>query len=165
MYEFCMKFVPRCPINTIPALVQIMAWRLPGANPLSEPMVVSLLAHIYVTRPQWVKQQFNTLIDSFCVHWTLLFLDVDYTLLGRLKSVLCGYFLCPFRSKDSAVLILKKMYFKVIEYQISLQRNIYFPIKAIWYTLDVKDRSASRIILPIVETLNELNSMLNDVSM
>ena len=36
-----LKFVPKGPINNIPALVQIMAWRLPGGKPLSEPMMVS----------------------------------------------------------------------------------------------------------------------------
>ena len=30
------KFVPKGPINNIPALVQIMAWRLPGDKTLSE---------------------------------------------------------------------------------------------------------------------------------
>ena len=49
------KFVPKGPINNIPTLVQIMAWRHPGDKPLSEPMMVSLLAHICVTRPQWVN--------------------------------------------------------------------------------------------------------------
>ena len=34
-------------INSIPALVQIMAWCLPGDKPLSEPMMVSFLTHIY----------------------------------------------------------------------------------------------------------------------
>ena len=43
------------PFNHIPALVQIMAWRLAGGNPLSEPMMVSLLGHICVTRPRWVN--------------------------------------------------------------------------------------------------------------
>ena len=42
-------------MNNIPALVQIMAWRRPGDKPLSEPMMVSLLTHICVTRPQWVN--------------------------------------------------------------------------------------------------------------
>ena len=32
-----------------------MAWRRPGDKPLSEPMMVSLLTHICVTRPQWVN--------------------------------------------------------------------------------------------------------------
>ena len=31
-----------------------MAWRRPGDKPLSEPMMVSLLTHIYINRPQWV---------------------------------------------------------------------------------------------------------------
>ena len=43
------------PINNIPAMVQIMAWRRPGDKPLSEPMVVSLATHICVARPQWVN--------------------------------------------------------------------------------------------------------------
>ena len=50
-----LKFVPKGPINNIPALIQIMAWRRPGDKPLSEPMVVSLPTHICVARPQWVK--------------------------------------------------------------------------------------------------------------
>ena len=50
-----LKFVPEVRINNIPALVQIMAWRRPGAKPLSEPMVASFLTHICVPRPQWVK--------------------------------------------------------------------------------------------------------------
>ena len=51
-----LKFVPKVSINNIPPLVQIMAWRRPGDKPLSEPMMVILLTHICVTRPQWVKQ-------------------------------------------------------------------------------------------------------------
>ena len=53
--KISLKFVPKVPINNIPALVQIMAWRRPGDKPLSEPMMVSLLTHICVTRPQWVN--------------------------------------------------------------------------------------------------------------
>ena len=49
--KISMKFVPKGPISNIPALVQIMAWRRPGDKPLSEAMVVSLTAHICVTRP------------------------------------------------------------------------------------------------------------------
>ena len=50
--EISLKFVPKGPINNIPALAQIMACRLTGAKPLYEPMMVSLLTHICVTRPQ-----------------------------------------------------------------------------------------------------------------
>ena len=42
LIRFSLKFVPKGPINNIPALVQIMAWRRPGNKPLSEPMLVSL---------------------------------------------------------------------------------------------------------------------------
>ena len=53
--KISLKFVPRVPINNIPALVLIMAWHRPGDKLLSEPMMVSLLTHICVTRLQWVK--------------------------------------------------------------------------------------------------------------
>ena len=41
-----MKFVPKRPINNIPALVQIMVWRRPGDKSLSEPMMVSWSTHL-----------------------------------------------------------------------------------------------------------------------
>ena len=53
--NFSLKFVPKGPINHIPTLVQIMAWRRSGDKPLSESMLVSLPTHICVTRPQWVN--------------------------------------------------------------------------------------------------------------
>ena len=53
--EISLKFVRKVQINNILALVQIMAWHRPGDKPLSEPMLVSLLTHICVTRPQWFK--------------------------------------------------------------------------------------------------------------
>ena len=56
--KISLKFVPNGPINDIPAMVQIMAWRRPGDKPLYEPMMVRLPTHICVTRPQWVKAPF-----------------------------------------------------------------------------------------------------------
>ena len=53
--KILLKFVPKDPINNIPALVQIMAWRLPGDKPLFEPMMVRLPTNICITLPQWVK--------------------------------------------------------------------------------------------------------------
>ena len=53
--EISLTFVPKGSINNIPAFVQIMAGRRPGDKPLSEPMMVSSLTHICVTRPQWVN--------------------------------------------------------------------------------------------------------------
>ena len=62
--KILLKFVPKVPINNIPALVQIMAWRQPGDKPLSEPMMVCLLTHVCVTRPQWVNGCSYLLHDS-----------------------------------------------------------------------------------------------------
>ena len=38
--KISLEFVPKVPINNIPALLQIMAWCQPGDKPLSEPMMV-----------------------------------------------------------------------------------------------------------------------------
>ena len=51
------KFVSKGPINSIPALVHIMAWCRPSDKPLSETMMVSLLTHICITRPKWFNEQ------------------------------------------------------------------------------------------------------------
>ena len=50
--EISLKFVPKGPMNNIPALVQVMAWRRPGDKPLTEARMESLLTHIWVIRPQ-----------------------------------------------------------------------------------------------------------------
>ena len=47
--KISLKFIPKGPIDNIPALVQIMGWGRPGDKPLSEPMMVSLLTHIYAS--------------------------------------------------------------------------------------------------------------------
>ena len=66
--KISLKFVPRGPINNIPALVQIMAWRWPGKKTLSEPMVVRLLTHICVGLNEWTHfhtQQTTCTADNF----------------------------------------------------------------------------------------------------
>ena len=72
-----LNFVPHGPINNIPALVQIMAWRRPGNKPLSGPMMVILPTHICVTRPQWVNQL-----------WCALYTNYHMVLSGWKKKVL-----------------------------------------------------------------------------
>ena len=54
--KISLKFLPVGPINIISSIIQIMALRRPGGEPLSEPMTISLLKHICVTRTQWVKR-------------------------------------------------------------------------------------------------------------
>ena len=43
--KISLKFVRKGPINNIPALVQIMAWRRPGDKPLSEPKHIDKVLH------------------------------------------------------------------------------------------------------------------------
>ena len=45
LIKISLNFVPKGPTNNISALVQVMAWR----RPLSEPMMVSSLTHIYAS--------------------------------------------------------------------------------------------------------------------
>ena len=78
MYEFRLRFhwslFLIIPIISIPTLVQIMAWCRSGDKPLSEPVMVSLLTHICVTRPQWVK--LCMLNESSCRAYRSMFLSL-----------------------------------------------------------------------------------------
>ena len=74
--ESSLKCVPKGQINNIPALVLLMAWRCPGDKPLSEAMVVSLLTHICVNRPQWVKSVISEHITDL-VHEQFLWIQVN----------------------------------------------------------------------------------------
>ena len=78
--KISLKFVPEGPINNIPALVKIMAWRRPGDKPLSEPMMVRLPTHICVTRPQWV----NSESEGCLHHWQWCDETIRQTILHRL---------------------------------------------------------------------------------
>ena len=76
--EISLKFVTKGPINNIPSLVQIMAWRRPGDKPLSEPMMVSIPTHICVTRPQWVNVYLTNLQYFAFFWWTFIQLIIDH---------------------------------------------------------------------------------------
>ena len=76
--KISLKFVPKGPINNLPALVQIMAWCQPEDEPLSEPMMAHLLMHMFITQPQCVvtSSQTNELnhpaqcqANGELVHW------------------------------------------------------------------------------------------------
>ena len=62
LIKFSLKFVLNNPVNNIPALVQIMAWCWPGNRPLPDPIMLSSLAYICVTRPQWVYYIWDSLV-------------------------------------------------------------------------------------------------------
>ena len=55
-----------------------MAWRRPGDKSLSELMMVSLLTHICVTRPQWVNVEFVIFMVCYpvtCICWFIIGLN------------------------------------------------------------------------------------------
>ena len=54
-YEFRLKFHCSLFLGAQLTMVQVIAWYRPRDKPLSEPMIISLPAHICVTRPQWVN--------------------------------------------------------------------------------------------------------------
>ena len=84
--KISLKFVPKGPINNIPAMVQIMAWRRPGDKPLSEPMVVSLPTQICVARPQWVNAYICGLRQSSRIWILKCRYELLYTLTGLSQS-------------------------------------------------------------------------------
>ena len=64
-----------------------MAWRRPGDKPLSEPMMLSLLTHICVTRPQWVNLVRYGSKTSYHIVWNEALSEVN---LHRLISAAIG---------------------------------------------------------------------------
>ena len=77
MWDFInisLKFVAKGQINNILAFFHLMAWCYPGNEPLSEPMMVSLLMNICKTRPQWNKGQLACDISIFLMGWQQIWL-------------------------------------------------------------------------------------------
>ena len=58
LIKMSLKFIPMGPINNIPALVQIMAWHLPGNKPLSQLIMIILLIHIYMSLDELTHKTF-----------------------------------------------------------------------------------------------------------
>ena len=91
LIKISLKFIPKGPINNIPALVQTMAWRRSGDKPLSQPMMVNLPTHICVTQPQWVnlKMDMDGAFHPSGHYWYyylgILFLGYPYGLIAHKK--------------------------------------------------------------------------------
>ena len=71
--KISLNFVPKSPIDDIPALFQMMAWRQPGDTPLSEAMMVSLLTFICVARPRWDIGRFNNSFTHYVYTQTRIY--------------------------------------------------------------------------------------------
>ena len=80
-----LKFIPKGPINIIPALVQMMAWRRLGDKPLSEPKMTRISTHICVIRPQWVTS-FDARDGDTPDFWSIQYLLMHW-LLKLLKTL------------------------------------------------------------------------------
>ena len=68
LINISLKLVPKGPINNSATLVQMMAWRRSGDKPLSDPMMVKLSTHIYVTRPQIINVSKGSYEEPFQKH-------------------------------------------------------------------------------------------------
>ena len=51
-----LKFVPKCPIDNMLALVQVMAWHQIGNKPLPEPMLIQFTDAYMRHLGRWVKE-------------------------------------------------------------------------------------------------------------
>ena len=114
--KISLKFVPRVPINNIPALVLIMAWRRLDNKPLSEPMMVNLPTHICVTRPQWVKCRYSVtqkmLIRRYFLECSTHCYQCNHQIL---RSVFIQSFTCYFEETQFCI---------HLNHSLSLLRNI-----------------------------------------
>ena len=120
-------FVLNGSINNIPSLVKIMAWRRSGAKPLSEPMMVSLLTHICVTRPHWVKEKYP---------WCLLSTPATALLTVSSKLQFWQTFISP--GSFLYILLFRVLYLEdsltqlPCEIKIPLLYNLWQEVPALW---------------------------------
>ena len=80
IYEFRLVFHWSVYLRVQLTIFQLWFREWPGDKPFSEPIMVSLLTHICVTRPQWVKWPIYKLvwrIDIFSCEITLGWLSQD----------------------------------------------------------------------------------------
>ena len=80
LIRISLKFVPKGPINNIPALVQMMAWRRSGDKPLSEPMLTQFtgdeswtdrdLTKMAIIYSLFTEDDFKSnFLSDIVVHW------------------------------------------------------------------------------------------------
>ena len=110
--KISLNFVPKGPINNIPALVQIMAWCRAGGKPLSGPMMINILMHICISWPQWVSAVSSISIWSFNTFHIFFFMNPVCILYEALINEL-------YIKKSLWNLYLVHLYFLSISYKIS----------------------------------------------
>ena len=81
LIRISVKFVLMCPINKIPALVQIMTWCWIGNKPLSEPMVTRFTDAYMQHSGRWVKYK----CDSMPI--THIFIKAEMSFMAKLTNI------------------------------------------------------------------------------
>ena len=89
--KISLEFVPKGPINNIPALVQITAWWRPGDKPLSEPMMVSLLTHMSTAL------DLKDIIWSSATNFNEIWIKIIFIQENALQNVICKMLAILFR--------------------------------------------------------------------
>ena len=88
LINISLNFVPKGPINNIPALVQIMAWRRPGDKPLSERQAIIWTNDGKFTDTYMHHSAFSELITSreaaLSIEYQILFDSLSHPSLGWL---------------------------------------------------------------------------------
>ena len=119
-----------------------MAWRWSGNKPLSEPMIDSLLTHICVTRPQWVKvppdiyRPPHTSPWRPCISWCILLVqDIRQSTLWLWCEESVAVLLCDIQ--NALQLEFNNRCSKVVETQ-PLRPVVWY--YCYWWVRDLKDR-------------------------
>ena len=91
--KISLKFVPREPVNSIPALIQTMAWHQPGDKPLSELMMVKFTDGYNSSWPSdaiWHQRSCVTLVQvmTWCYQATSRYLNQCWLII---KGVMLWY--------------------------------------------------------------------------
>ena len=108
LIKISLKFVPEGPINNIPALAQIMAWRRPGDKPLYEPMMIRLPTHICVTRPLKSRQHGRHFVGILkCIFfYEVLYFEQNFSCGSSSQNILAGLWLNCISSVEITLFLL-----------------------------------------------------------
>ena len=139
LIKISLNFVPKCPINNIPALVQIMICCRPGDKPLSEPIMVSLLMLISITRPHWINVHYisNIHLISFPDRFSLFKGYSLYTWLLVLTQAIVGLIMSSIFKHGNNIMRLFVISCAMLVTTVlsmiifSLQLNVYFIVSFI----------------------------------
>ena len=122
LIKISLRFVPKGPINNIPALIQIMAWRRPDDRPFSEPVMVKLRTHICVTQPQWVN---SLSLASGSINLRILCWCYDMETLSALLTICESN---PLVDSPHKRLVIQSLMFPYCQPEQAVDQTVRFPV-------------------------------------